>query len=105
MRRPHTLRSRLFFWFVGAIVLAMFTSAMVVSTARPESTTGAEALARNVADRLAFDWDDPEATRAFVGEVRDVTGFDVRLVRDPHRLPMHVHRVAERGGAIAPDGA
>jgi signal transduction histidine kinase len=104
MRRPHSLRSRLFSWFFGAILLAMLTSALVVSTTRPESITGAEALAHNVADRLALNWDDPDATRAFVGEVRDVTGFDVRLVRDPHRLPSHVHRVAERGGAIAPDG-
>jgi signal transduction histidine kinase len=104
MRRPHSLRSRLFSWFFGAIVLAMLTSALVVSTARPEANTGADALARNVADRLALAWDDPEATRAFVAEVRDVTGFDVQLVRDPRRLPAHVHRVASRGGAMAPDG-
>ncbi len=82
----------------------MVTSALVVSTTRPEPIAGAEALARNVAQRLDANWDDPEATRAYLGEVRDVTGFDVRLVRDPRRLPPHVHRVAERGGAIAPDG-
>jgi two-component system OmpR family sensor kinase len=105
MRRPHSLRSRLFRWFVGAILLAMLTSALVVSTTRPESVTGAEALVRNVSDRLAASWDDPDATRAFVGEIRDVTGFDVRLVRDPHRLPERVRRVADRGGLIAPDGA
>jgi two-component system OmpR family sensor kinase len=104
MRRPHSLRSRLFSWFFGAIVLAMLTSALVVSTARPEVNTGADALARNVAERLAAVWDNPEATRAFVAEVRDVTGFDVQLVRDPRRLPAHVHRVANRGGVIAPDG-
>jgi signal transduction histidine kinase len=104
MRRPHSLRSRLFRWFFGAIVLAMVTSGLVVSTTRPEPITGAEALAHNVAAHLALDWDDDEATRAYVGEVRDVTGFDVRLVRDPHHLPAHVRRVAERGGAIAPAG-
>jgi two-component system, OmpR family, sensor kinase len=104
MHRPHSLRSRLFRWFFGAILLAMLTSGLVVSTTRPEPIAGAEALARNVATRLASDWDDEAATRSFVGEVRDVTGFDVRLVRDPRRLPGHVHRVAERGGAIAPDG-
>ncbi len=82
----------------------MLTSALVVSTTRPEPIAGAEALARNVAQRLEAAWDDPEATRAYLAEVRDVTGFDVRLVRDPRRLPPHVHRVAERGGAIAPDG-
>ncbi len=104
MRRPHSLRSRLFRWFFGAIVLAMLTSGLVVSTTRPEPITGAEALAHNVATHLARDWDDEGATRAYVGEVRDVTGFDVRLVRDPERLPGHVRRVAERGGAIAPAG-
>ena len=104
MRRPHSLRARLFSWFFGAIVLAMVTSALVVSTTRPEPIVGAEALARNVAARLASNWDDPDATRAYVGEVRDVTGFDVRLVRDPHRLPQYVRRVVERGGAIAPEG-
>jgi signal transduction histidine kinase len=104
MRRPHSLRSRLFRWFFGAIVLAMVTSGLVVSTTRPEPIAGAEAMAHNVAAHLALGWDDDEATRAYVGEVRDVTGFDVRLVRDPHRLPGHVRRVAERGGAIAPDG-
>jgi two-component system OmpR family sensor kinase len=104
MRRYHSLRSRLFSWFFGAIVLAMVTSALVVSTTRPEPIVGAEALAHNVAQRLAATWDDPDATRAYLAEIRDVTGFDVRLVRDPHRLPAHVHRVAARGGAIAPDG-
>ncbi|HEX3772626.1 MAG TPA: HAMP domain-containing sensor histidine kinase [Polyangiaceae bacterium] len=105
MRRPHSLRSRLFRWFFGAILLAMLTSALVVSTTRPEQISGAEALAHNVSERLASGWDDPDATRAFLGEVRDVTGFDVRLVRDPRKLPGHVRRVADRGGSIAPDGA
>jgi signal transduction histidine kinase len=104
MHRPHSLRSRLFRWFFGAILLAMLTSALVVSTTRPEPITGAEALAHNVATRLASDWDDEVATRSFVAEVRDVTGFDVRLVRDARHLPGHVRRVADRGGAIAPDG-
>jgi len=104
MRRSHTLRARLFRWFLGAIVLAMATSGLVAFTARPESVSGADAMARNVALRLAETWDDPQATRAFVGEVRDVTGFDVRLVTEPRRLPAMVRHVADRGGAIAPAG-
>src|SRR5580700_6309415 len=106
MRRRHRpLRSGLFASFVGAILLAMATSALVVVTTRPEPLTGAEAAARNVAVRLAAAWDDPDATRAYLAEVRDVTGFDVRLVRGARTLPLRVRRVAERGGAIAPDGA
>jgi len=104
MRRHRSLRSRLFSWFVGAIVLAMATSALVVFTTRPEPITGAVALARNVGVRLAALWEDPEGTRAYLGEVRDVTGFDVHLMRDPRRLPPRVHWIAERGGSIAPDG-
>src|SRR5260370_21019561 len=104
MRRYRTLRSRLFTWFVGAILLAMLTSALVVATTRPEPVTGAEAVARNVSAHLASSWDEPEATRAYLGEIRDVTGFDVRLLRDPHRLTPHVRRLAQRGVAIASEG-
>jgi signal transduction histidine kinase len=103
-RRSRTLRSRLFTWFVGAIVLAMATSALVVFTTRPEPATGAEAMAQNVSTRLAALWDDPEGTRAFVAQLRDVTGFEVRLVRDPRSLPPKVRRVAEHGGFIALEG-
>jgi signal transduction histidine kinase len=104
MRNSRSLRSRLFSWFIGAILLAMATSALVAFSARPDPISGAEAMAHNVAGRLAAGWDDPEATLEFVGKVHDITGFDVRLVRDPRRLPSLVRRVAERGGAIAPDG-
>ena len=104
MRRHRTLRSRLLFWFLGAILLAMATSSLVVVTTRPEPVTGVETLARNVAARLAAGWDDPDATRAFAAEVRDVTGFEVRLVRDVRELPRSVRRVAERGGVVAPEG-
>jgi two-component system OmpR family sensor kinase len=102
MRRPRTLRSRLFSWFFGAILLAIVTSALVVGTTRPEGTSGVEAAARHIASRLASDWDDDDALRSYVDEVRDVTGFDVRLVRDAAKLPSHVHRLAAHGGALAP---
>jgi two-component system, OmpR family, sensor kinase len=105
MRRHRTLRSRLFFWFVSAILLAMGTSALVVFTTRPDPVIGVESVARNMATRLAESWDDPGASRAFVAEIRDVSGAEVRLVRDPRELPRGVWRVAERGGAIVPQGA
>ena len=44
-----------------------------------------------------------EAARAYVAEVRDVTGFEVHLVRDPHKLPPRVHGGAARGLSIVPD--
>jgi two-component system OmpR family sensor kinase len=104
MHRPRTLRSRLFTWFLGAILLAILTSTLVVATTRPEPSTGIEAMARNVSGRLAAAWDDPESIRAYVDEVRDVTGFDVRVVRQPNGLPPRVRRIAEHGGRLAPDG-
>jgi signal transduction histidine kinase len=104
MRSPRTLRSRLFSWFFGAILLAISTSALVVGTTRPEGTSGVEAAARHMAARLAMQWDDRQATAGYVEEIRQVTGFDVQLLRTSHGLPPHVRRVAERGGALAPAG-
>jgi len=103
MHRPRTLRSRLFWWFFGTILLAILTGTMVVIGTRPEPITGAEIMARNVSAHLADTWDQPEATRAYVDEVRDVTGFEVRLVRDPRRLPPRVHAASARGLAIVPE--
>jgi signal transduction histidine kinase len=105
MRRPRTLRSRLFSWFLGAILLAMITSALVVGTTHTEAASGVEGVAQHVASRLSSDWDDADAVRAYVDEVRDVTGLDVRLVSDPKRVPGHVRRVADKGVAFAPGGA
>src|ERR1700722_4850030 len=103
MHRPRTLRSRLFWWFFGALLLAILTGTLVVIGTRPEPISGAEAMARNVGARLAETWDEPEATRAYVGEVRDVTGFEVNLIRDPRRLPPRVHGASARGLAIVPE--
>ena len=103
MHRPRTLRSRLFWWFFGTILLAILTGTLVVFGTRPEPITGAEIMAHNVGTRLADGWDQPEATRAYVGEVRDVTGFEVHLVRDPHKLPPRVHAASARGIFIVPE--
>jgi signal transduction histidine kinase len=105
MHRPRSLRARLFFWFVGAILLAIATSSLVGFAARPEPVTGAEAMTAHVAGRLAGAWDDPEATRTYVAEVRDVTGFEVHLVRDPARLPGRVHRAVLFGHSIVQENA
>src|SRR5580698_5018706 len=97
MRAYRTLRSRPFSWFVGAILLAIVTGSLVGLTTRPEPLSGAEAMARHLGDRFARVWDDADAAQAYVEEVRDVTGFDAELVRDPHRVPARVRRAADRG--------
>src|SRR5579863_8284136 len=104
MRRHRSLRSRLFSWFVGAILLAMLTSSLVVLATRPEQGNVAEAVARNMATELTSVWDDEAATRTYLAEVHRVTGLEAHLVRDPTRLPLRVYRLAERGSAIVPDG-
>jgi signal transduction histidine kinase len=103
MHRPRTLRSRLFWWFLGTILLAILTGTLVVMGTRPEPITGAEIMAHNVGTHLAETWDQPEATRAYVDEVRDVTGFEVHLVRDPRKLPPRVHAASARGLFIVPE--
>jgi signal transduction histidine kinase len=104
MRAPRSLRSRLFRSFFGAIVVAIATGVAIVAATRPESSTGIEMMAHHVAARLALSWDDAEATRAYVGEIQDATGFEVKLVRDVHKLPRHVHGMAQHGVFLAPDG-
>jgi len=86
-----------------AILVAVAAGVLVLHGTRPPQVTGADVMARNVASRLATVWDEPEATRAYVGEVRDVTGFEAKLVRDPRRLPPRVHAAAARGLAIVPE--
>lgn len=103
MHRPRTLRSRLLWWFLGGILLALMAGALVSFGTRPDPISGAEAMARNVAARLGASWEDPEATRAYVGEVRDVTGFEAHLVRDPRKLPPRVHAAAAHGTSIVPE--
>jgi hypothetical protein len=104
MRAHRTLRSRLFSWFVGAILLAILTGSLVGITTRPEPFGAAEAMAQHLAMHFASVWDDAEATRAYIAEIRDVTGFDAHLLRDPRRLPPRIRRVVDRGGAFVPDG-
>src|SRR5579863_2932469 len=100
MRGPRTLRSRLFSWFIGAILLATLTSALVATRTRPDSVVGAETAARHIGARLSATWADPAATLAFVDEVRDVTGFEAKLIRDPGRVGPRVRRLGEHGAAV-----
>src|SRR5258708_28786134 len=104
MKSLRSLRTRLFVWFLVAIVLAITSSALVVGCSHPDPVAGADVIARNISARLASVWEDHRATDAYVAEVREATGFELRLFRHPKDLPPQVHRVARRGGAIAPDG-
>jgi two-component system OmpR family sensor kinase len=106
VRGLRTIRTRLLIWFVFAIVLAFTSSALVVGCSRPEAfTTGTEVMAKNVATRVASQWDNPKAAEAYVAQFREVTGLDATLERDPGKLPRHLQRAVRRGHAFAPHGA
>ena len=98
------LRTRLFLWFLGAIVVAVALSVPIVGIARPEAATGGEVLARTVGEHLAETWDDVKATDAYLEEVRDVTGFELHLHRGLKGVPSAVNRVGTHGGVIVSAG-
>ena len=71
-------------WFLGAIILAIASSALTVVLTRPEQTDGpVRIVSRRVADRLARDWDDRQACDAYVEKLHETMGLDFRLRREP----------------------
>ena len=104
MRFTRTLRSRLYLWFLGTIVAALASSALVIGFSRPEPPTGDEVLGRTIGAHLAELWSDAAATNRYVQQVHEVTGFGVQLIRDPQKVPPFARRVAHGGGVIAEAG-
>jgi signal transduction histidine kinase len=86
-RRLRRLQVRLLGWFLGAIVLATGASVLVASLTSGESDTPTRVVSRHVQHRLARTWDDPIATDKYVAELRETTGLDVRVRRDPDLFP------------------
>jgi two-component system OmpR family sensor kinase len=96
------LRTRILLWFLGAIVLAAVASSVTVAFTRPPlSGTSGQVMARTMASRLARMWDEPESCEAYVAEMREITGVDFKLRRDPENIPRSVLRTARRGGSMA----
>jgi signal transduction histidine kinase len=58
-------------------------------------------VSRHVQQRVARVWDDPVATDAYIAELRDTTGLDLRVRRDPTIFPS---RRARGGGMVFEDG-
>jgi len=78
------LATRLFAWFLGAIVLSAIVTGITIAVTRPGSPEGAaRILSRAVGEELARKWDDPAACDAYVAELRESTGLDIRIRRDP----------------------
>jgi signal transduction histidine kinase len=99
MRRGRRLQSRLLLWFLGAIVLAIAASSVTVAlTASDAGENPTRVISRHVLHRLAKDWDDPIATDAYIQQLRETTGLDLRVRRDPRVLG------GRRGGVIFEEG-
>jgi two-component system, OmpR family, sensor kinase len=99
------LRTRILLWFLGAIVLAALASSVTVAVTRPPlSGQSGQVMARQMAARLSRMWDEPESCEAYVAEMREISGVEFKLRRDPENIPKMVLRTGKRGGALAYEG-
>ncbi len=100
---PRSLSARLLLWFLLAIILA--TGASVATTwltsADNDGDSPQRVVSRHVQQRVARLWDDPVATEAYVAELRDTTGLDIRVRRGPSVFPPGRRRP---GGIVFEDG-
>jgi two-component system OmpR family sensor kinase len=81
--RLRRLQARLLLWFLGAIVLAIGASILTTVLTASEGEPPTRVVSRHVQHRLARIWDDPVATDRYVAELRETTGLDMRVRRDP----------------------
>ena len=83
-RRFRKLQIRLLLWFLAAIVLAIGASIVTtILTSEEPDDTPTRVVSRHVQRRVARTWDDEKATEAYVAELRETTGLDIRVRRDP----------------------
>ena len=85
------LRTRLFLWFLAAMLVAAATSVGTVTLMRTDWFMPGHEAARVMGPHLAEIWSDPQACEAYIAEMRAQTGIEYRLRRDPRRLPHFVH--------------
>ncbi len=101
-RRFRRLQARLLLWFLGAIILAIGASILTTVLTASDNETPTRVVSRHVQRKLARDWDDPVATDKYVAELRETTGLDMRVRRDP---TLFTGRQARGGtGMIFEDG-
>lgn len=97
------LKTRILVWLLAAITLAIGASALAMMLTRTtESESPPRLVSRHVQARAARVWDDPAATEAFVAELRDTTGLDIRVRREPGLFPGGRRRA---GNIVFEDGA
>lgn len=100
--RFRRLQVRLLLWFLAAIVLAIGASVVTtILTSEDQGDNPTRVVSRHVQHRVAKLWDDPGATDAYVAELRETTGLDIRVRRDPSVFGRHRTRP---GGMVFEDG-
>lgn len=105
--RRMRLQTRLFLWFIVAVIAGAFASAGVVALTDRDSDHPMHLFARTVATQAEQRWDDPAALAEYVRSVHDATGLDLVVVRDPSRVDdvtWHRDRVVgfSHGQAVIP---
>lgn len=105
MRRGRRrLQARLLLWFIGAILLAVGAS-MLTTWLTKDETSGdypSRVVSRHVQQKVARLWDEPAACDAYITQLREDTGLDIRVRRDPTFFG-HRQR-GPNGGMVFEDG-
>ena len=103
-RHRRGLQARLFFTFIGAILLAV-TASVLTGWFTSDSVANdypSRVVSKHVQQRVARLWGDPPACDAYIAQLRDNTGLDIRVRRDPTFFGGRQPRGA--GGMVFEDG-
>lgn len=99
------LKGRILAWFLAAIALAVGASAIAMALTQTSDTEAPPRIvSRHVQTRAARLWDDPKAIDAFVAELRETTGLDIRVRREARVFPAARGR-ATAGAIVFEEGA
>src|SRR5262249_21735870 len=107
MRRGRRrLQARLLLWFIGAICLAVGASMLTtwLTNDQTPSDYPSRVVSRLVQQCVAQLWDYRVATDAYLAQLRDTTGLDTRVRRDPHFFDSQRKRGPAVGGWVFEDG-
>lgn len=99
------LQARLLLWFIGAILLAVGASMVTtwLTTDQNNNDYPSRVVSRHVQQRVAKLWDDPAACDAYIAQLRDNTGLDIRIRRDTHFFGVTRQR-GPNAGMVFEDG-
>src|SRR5262249_47034101 len=103
-RAARRLQTRMFLWFLVALVVAFGVHAgslWMQMQQRDETPSVLHIATRAISAKAAREWDDPAALDRYLAHVRDPVGLDMHVQRDLSALP---HMKNLRGGSVTFDG-